>query len=98
MNRKLPIDEVAAALGIAALPTIMTPEEVPRWLRVKVSPLYCRVSEGRLGSAVRQTNVRTSPRYATRCLLHRPHANTDCSAVKKHGLTKGIASLEQEHR
>jgi excisionase family DNA binding protein len=54
MNRKLSIDEIAAAPGLAELPPIMTPYEAADLLRLKLSTLYRKVSEGCFGAAVKR--------------------------------------------
>jgi excisionase family DNA binding protein len=54
MNRKLSIDEIAAAPGVATLPPIMTPDEAAALLRLKLSTLYRKVSEGCFGGAVKR--------------------------------------------
>ena len=54
MNRKLTGNEIAQAVGVAALPPILTPAEAAGLLRLKLSTLYRHISEGRYGSAVKR--------------------------------------------
>jgi excisionase family DNA binding protein len=54
MNRKLNLDEITIAPGVATLPAILTPDEAASLLRLKLSTLYRKVSEGCFGSAVKR--------------------------------------------
>lgn len=54
MNRKLSLDEITQATGIATLPPILTPQEAAALLRIEVSTLYRKVCEGAFGGAVKR--------------------------------------------
>jgi excisionase family DNA binding protein len=54
MNRKLKLDEITSAAGVATLPPILTPDEAATLLRLKLSTLYRKVCEGCFGSAVKR--------------------------------------------